>query len=125
MSPRVTAALVLLPALSFGLRTCTAADTTPMPTMYVRRTYPIEVPFFTKYWWVGFVVMFLVFLLIVLALGIAVRYHFKEADQHRRKTEIEVKRSTHVSDSDEEVRSVHLGNEPQPNGRDPLDASRT
>lgn len=104
MSPQSTAALVaLLSALSSAVRPCAAVVATPTPTTYVRRTYTVDVPFFTKYWWVGFIIMFLAFLLIVLVLYVAVQCHFKEPDQRRRRKEVEAsQRNPEVSSEDEE-----------------------
>lgn len=121
MALRVSAALLLASALATA---ASAAVVTPTPTTYVRRTYTVNVPFFTQYWWVGFIIMFLAFLLIVVVLYVAVQCHFKESDQHRRRKEIEATRRGQVSDSEEEMISDDYSNGGRSEGSNPLRTRR-
>ncbi|KAI5690117.1 hypothetical protein MNV84_00992 [Leishmania braziliensis] len=86
------AVTVLLEALDDTLPVAQAVVETPAPTPYVRRTYEAKVSFFTKYWWVGFIMMFVAFLLVVGALYVAVQFHFKESEQRDRRKELEMNR---------------------------------
>ncbi|KAL7698377.1 hypothetical protein NQL31_003702 [Lotmaria passim] len=123
MSPQSTAALVtLLSALSSAVRPCAAVVATPTPTTYVRRTYTVDVPFFTKYWWVGFIIMFLAFLLIVLVLYVAVQCHFKESDQRRRRKEIEASQRNPEVTSEDEEETDNYGNGGRAESINPLHA---
>jgi uncharacterized membrane protein len=126
MSPRSAVALTLLTAVSAGLLPCTAvAVVTPAPTAYVRRTYTVNVPFFTKYWWVGFIIMFAAFVLIVLVLYVAVQCHFKESDQRRRRKEIEAnRRSPEVSSDEDELEGDRYSNAASADGGNPLRTRR-
>lgn len=125
MSPRGTAIFALLSAVSAAqLRLCSAAVVTPTPTTYVRRTYTVNVPFFTKYWWVGFIIMFIAFLLIVLVLYVAVQCHFKEADQRRRRKEIENRRRSPEVSSEEELEADDFSNGGRSEQSNPLRTRR-
>ncbi|GET86191.1 hypothetical protein, unknown function [Leishmania tarentolae] len=83
-------AAALLATLDGAPLVAQAALRTPEPTPYVRRTYEVQVPFFTKYWWVGFIIMILAFALVVVVLYVAVQYHFRQSEQLRRRKEIEM-----------------------------------
>ncbi|CAG9569358.1 hypothetical protein LMJF_08_0600 [Leishmania major strain Friedlin] len=99
-------AAALLATLGGALLFAQANVETPKPTPYVRRTYEAKVPFFTQYWWVGFVIMILVFLLVVMVLYAAVQHHFKHSEQLRRRKEIEMSRTRIESSSvDDKARS--------------------
>ncbi|KAG5485788.1 hypothetical protein LSCM1_07200 [Leishmania martiniquensis] len=99
------AATALQGALSGTPLVAQAADDTPEPTAYVRRTYEVKVPFFTEYWWVGFIMLFVGFLLIVLVLYVTVQCHFKESDQRRRRKEVEATEIPMEGSSDDEMAS--------------------
>ncbi|CBZ24095.1 hypothetical protein, unknown function [Leishmania mexicana MHOM/GT/2001/U1103] len=102
----LSVAAALLAALGGAPLVAQADVETPKPTAYVRRTYHVKVPFFTQYWWVGFIIMILVFLVIVMALYAAVQHHFKHSEQLRRRKEIEMSRMRIESGSgDGEARS--------------------
>ncbi|KAG5511315.1 hypothetical protein GH5_07564 [Leishmania sp. Ghana 2012 LV757] len=107
---RLPAALFVATALQEPLSgapvVARAADDAPEPTAYVRRTYEVKVPFFTQYWWVGFLVLFIVFLMFMLVLYAAVQCHFKESEQRRRRKEIEATQfPMEKSSSEDEVAS--------------------
>ncbi|CAJ1986429.1 hypothetical protein conserved [Leishmania donovani] len=103
-------AAALLAAFGGALLVAQAEVETPEPTPYVRRTYEVKVPFFTQYWWVGFIIMILVLLLVVMVLYAAVQHHFKHSEQLRRRKEIEMSRMHIESGSgDDDARSQGAG----------------
>ncbi|KAG5510811.1 hypothetical protein JKF63_07883 [Porcisia hertigi] len=108
---RLIAALLVATTLLEALRGASlvprVAAETPAPTPYVRQTYKVDVGFFAQYWWVGFILIFLGVLFILFVIRMAVKCHFRESEQHRRRKFFEMKKVNpdNIIDDDDDVGS--------------------